>query len=194
LLTPICKAWCSDIGFDVTSIGVQVHGGMGYVEETGVAQYLRDARIPPIYEGTNGIQAIDLVMRKVLRPGSTIARDVLQEFEALCAQAASHSSADVARAGKIGGEAVEALRVATDWVFAHAGDQHKLLWSASPYLRLWGIAAANAYLVKGALAAAKAQEAGDTRPVLAAAIADARFFAENFGLLAAGQARIVTGA
>ena len=86
------------------------------------------------------------------------------------------------------------MRVATDWVFAHAGDQHKLLWSASPYLRLWGIAAANAYLVKGALAAAKAQEAGDTRPVLAAAIADARFFAENFGLLAAGQARIVTGA
>ena len=194
LLTPITKAWCSEMGFDVTSIGVQVHGGMGYVEETGVAQYLRDARIPPIYEGTNGIQAIDLVMRKVLRPGSTIARDVLQEFEALCAQAASHSSADVARAGKIGGEAVEALRVATDWVFAHAGDQHKLLWSASPYLRLWGIAAANAYLVKGALAAAKAREAGDTRPVLAAAIADARFFAENFGLLAAGQARIVTGA
>ena len=193
LLTPICKAWCSEMGFDVTSIGVQVHGGMGYVEETGVAQYLRDARIPPIYEGTNGIQAIDLVMRKVLKPGSSVAHDMIAQFESLCARASENEAADVARAGKIGAQAVEALREATGWIFDNARNHERLLWSASPYLRLWGIVAANAYLVKGALAAADAVKAGDVRPVCKAALADARFFAENFGVLAAGQARIVMG-
>ncbi len=193
LLTPITKAWCSEMGFDVTSIGVQVHGGMGYVEETGVAQYLRDARIPPIYEGTNGIQAIDLVMRKVLRPGSTIARDVIAEFAALCQRGVDSDHTDVKRAAQIGAEAVEALSRATDWVFVNARNQQSLLWSASPYLRLWGIATANALLVKGALVAASAVQSGESRPVLQAAISDARFFADNFGILAKGQARIVTG-
>ncbi|MGL4239800.1 MAG: acyl-CoA dehydrogenase family protein, partial [Beijerinckiaceae bacterium] len=82
LLTPIVKSWCSEIGCEVSSIGVQVHGGMGYVEETGAAQHFRDARITPIYEGTNGIQAIDLVTRKVLRPGSIIAERTIADFRA----------------------------------------------------------------------------------------------------------------
>ena len=83
LLTPISKAWCTDLGVELTSIGLQVHGGMGYVEETGVAQYLRDSRIAPIYEGTNGIQAIDLVIRKLPMRGGGVVGDLLAQMEAL---------------------------------------------------------------------------------------------------------------
>ena len=83
LLTPISKAWCTDLGVELTSIGLQVHGGMGYVEETGVAQYLRDSRIAPIYEGTNGIQAIDLVTRKVPMRGGGVVTDLLAQMEVL---------------------------------------------------------------------------------------------------------------
>ena len=75
LLTPISKAWCTDLGVEMTSVGVQVHGGYGYIEETGAAQHLRDARISPIYEGTNGIQAMDLVGRKLpMSEGAVIGR------------------------------------------------------------------------------------------------------------------------
>src|SRR5690606_11487413 len=81
LLTPIAKAFSTDIGCEVASMGVQVHGGMGFIEETGAAQYYRDARILPIYEGTNGIQAIDLVMRKLPLGGGQLIRDVIAEFE-----------------------------------------------------------------------------------------------------------------
>ena len=83
LLTPISKAWCTDLGVDLASVGLQVHSGMGYVEETGVAQYLRDSRIAPIYEGTNGIQAIDLVLRKVPMRGGGVVADLLAQMEAL---------------------------------------------------------------------------------------------------------------
>ena len=83
LLTPVAKAWCSDLGVAMTSIGVQVHGGVGYVEETGAAQHYRDARITPIYEGTNGIQAIDLVMRKLQMDDGAVVRSYLDEMAAL---------------------------------------------------------------------------------------------------------------
>ena len=83
LLTPISKAWCTDLGVELASTGLQVHGGMGYVEKTGVAQHLRDIRISPIYEGTNGIQAIDLVTRKVPMRGGAVVADLLAQMEAL---------------------------------------------------------------------------------------------------------------
>ena len=82
LLTPVVKAWCSDSGVEVASLGIQVHGGMGYIEETGAAQHYRDARIAPIYEGTNGIQAIDLVTRKILRDGGAAARTYIAALRA----------------------------------------------------------------------------------------------------------------
>ena len=82
LLTPIVKAWCTDRGVDCASLGIQVHGGMGFVEDTGAAQVLRDARIAPIYEGTNGIQAIDLVARKLFRDGGAEMRALLAEVRA----------------------------------------------------------------------------------------------------------------
>src|SRR6202012_20446 len=82
LLTPVAKSWSTDIGVEVASLGVQVHGGMGYIEETGAAQYLRDARIAPIYEGTNGIQAIDLVGRKLARDGGEAVLALCTEMRA----------------------------------------------------------------------------------------------------------------
>ena len=77
LLTPLSKAWCTDLGCELTSVGIQVHGGMGYIEETGAAQHFRDARIAPIYEGTNGIQALDLVGRKLPMRGGAVVADLL---------------------------------------------------------------------------------------------------------------------
>ena len=86
LLIPVVKAWCTDLGVEIASTGVQVHGGMGYIEETGAAQYLRDARIAPIYEGTNGIQANDLVGRKLGRDGGEAARELFAEMRPILSE------------------------------------------------------------------------------------------------------------
>src|SRR5205814_10151820 len=94
VLTPISKAWCTDMGVEVSSLAIQVHGGMGYVEETGVAQHFRDARITPIYEGTNGIQAMDLVGRKLPMRGGAVAAELLAQV----ADGASPALADAAAA------------------------------------------------------------------------------------------------
>lgn len=90
ILTPIVKAWCTDMACEVTSLGVQVHGGMGFIEETGAAQYYRDARILPIYEGTNGIQAADLAFRKVLRDGGEVAHGYIKMLGKIAAQDDHH--------------------------------------------------------------------------------------------------------
>ena len=95
LLIPVVKAWCTDIGVDVASIGVQVHGGMGYIEETGAAQHLRDARIAPIYEGTNGIQANDLVGRKLARDRGAAALALFAEIDATLAELEHARGADL---------------------------------------------------------------------------------------------------
>ena len=120
LLTPIVKAWCTDRGVDCASLGVQVHGGMGFVEDTGAAQVLRDARIAPIYEGTNGIQAIDLVVRKVVRDGGAAMRGLIEEARA--------SDARLERAA-------DTLARATEWVLAAAArDPDEAEASATAYL------------------------------------------------------------
>ncbi len=119
LLIPIVKAWCTDRGVDVASLGVQVHGGMGFVEDTGAAQILRDSRIAPIYEGTNGIQAIDLVQRKLFRDNGTEMRALLAEVRA--ADPALHAAAD-------------ALAAATDWMLANATRPDAAQASAVAYL------------------------------------------------------------
>src|SRR5487761_1873130 len=139
LLTPISNAWCTVLGFELTSIGLQVHGGMGYVEETGVAQYLRDSRIAPIYEGTNGIQAIDLVIRKVPMRDGGVVRDLLAQMEALDGElAAAGSELAGVRAALASG--VSALREATDWIMSHGpAEPNDTLAAATPYLRLFGL-------------------------------------------------------
>ena len=92
LLIPVVKAWCTDLGVEIASLGIQVHGGMGYIEETGAAQYFRDARIAPIYEGTNGIQANDLVGRKLGRDRGEAARELFAEIRATMADLAERAA------------------------------------------------------------------------------------------------------
>ena len=132
LLTPVAKAWSTDLGVEVTSTALQVHGGMGYIEETGVAQHFRDARIPPIYEGTNGIQAIDLVLRKLpLRGGGPVRRH-LDEM------------------GELLPDAVAPLREATEWLLGAAPAD--ALAGATPYQRMFGIVTGGWLLARSALA------------------------------------------
>jgi len=150
LLTPIAKAWSSDIGVEVASLGLQVHGGMGFIEETGAAQHYRDARIAPIYEGTNGIQAIDLVGRKVPMEGGGV-------MDALCAEMHETVGALNAAPGLQGVGArleagVAALERATDWLLKNRGVD--ALSAATPYLKLAGDVIGGWMLARQALATA----------------------------------------
>ncbi|MET3354524.1 UNVERIFIED_ORG: alkylation response protein AidB-like acyl-CoA dehydrogenase [Xanthobacter viscosus] len=193
LLTPVAKAFSTDIGIEVASTGVQVHGGMGYVEETGAAQHMRDARIFAIYEGTNGIQAIDLVTRKLPQEGGDVVNAVIADYRDIAAEVAALNSPDFGHTGVRLAEAIDALARATlkilDWL---PSDQAKALAGATPYLRLFARAAGGAYLAKVALAAYAERAAGGTDPRLAARIALARFFAENLATEAKGLEESVT--
>ncbi len=151
LLTPVAKAFSTDIGIEVASLGVQVHGGMGYVEETGAAQHFRDARIAAIYEGTNGIQAIDLVTRKVpLQGGKTVALYLDELRRTVKAVQASNAPAFGETAARLG-EAVDSLERATLWLLAQKSPEAALA-GATPYLRLFGNAAGGCMLAEQALA------------------------------------------
>ncbi len=157
LLTPIAKAYSTDIGVEVASIGVQVHGGMGYIEETGAAQHLRDARIAPIYEGTNGVQAIDLVMRKLTLAEGERMRGFIKQLREISQEAVNRETADFSRMGARLDAALEDLEVASEWLLSALEDGRKAeaLAGATPYLRLAGHVLGGALLVKGALAQKK---------------------------------------
>lgn len=192
LLTPIAKAFSTDIACEVASIGVQVHGGMGFIEETGAAQHYRDARILPIYEGTNGIQAIDLVTRKLPLEGGKVLAGYIAELRETVEEVRASNRPDFGRMGERLGAAVDALEEASRWL---AGTLQKspeaALAGAQPYLRLFGLASGGNYLARGALAAARNGAIGSP----AARIAVARFFAENLAAAAPGlKDVIVTGA
>jgi acyl-CoA dehydrogenase len=161
LITPIAKAFSTDIGLEVASLGVQVHGGMGFIEETGAARLLRDARIAPIYEGTNGIQAIDLVMRKLPLSGGETVKAFIADFKA-DAEAARASNAPALEgvAEKLD-QAIANLESVTAYMQSALSDgrQTDALTGATPYLRLFGLTATTAMLVRGALADTGAPEA-----------------------------------
>ncbi|KQT13783.1 acyl-CoA dehydrogenase [Methylobacterium sp. Leaf399] len=187
LLTPVAKAFSTDIANEVTSLGVQVHGGMGFVEETGAAQHMRDARILAIYEGTNGIQAIDLVARKLpLAGGATVRaqiagmRRIAEGVQKDASPAFGHTAARL-RAG------IESLDRATSFQAKALGSNRPddALAGATPYLRLFGLVQGGACLAKAALASSAALRAGETDPAHAARVSLARFFCENL-LTAAG--------
>ena len=185
LLTPVAKAFSTDIGIEVASLGVQVHGGMGYVEETGAAQHYRDARIAAIYEGTNGIQALDLATRKVpLDGGNTVARYIGELRRSADAVETSNLPGFGETVSRLG-ETIGALERATDWILIHKGSD-AVLASATPYLRLFGTAAGGCLLAEQALAAARQNGDGAGR------IALTRFFAENICTHASGLERAVT--
>lgn len=174
LLTPITKSWCTDRGCEVASIGIQVHGGMGFIEETGAAQFYRDARITPIYEGTNGIQALDLVMRKLPMRDGTVIGGYLDEIAALDAhlEAAGDEVLDLRTELA---SAVAVVRQATDWL-NNSGDAAARMAGATPYQEMLGTLAGGYYLTREALAALPSSE---DDPWMAAKVATARFYAVN---------------
>jgi 3-(methylthio)propanoyl-CoA dehydrogenase len=155
LLTPISKAWCTDLGVELTSIGLQVHGGMGYVEETGVAQYLRDSRISPIYEGTNGIQAIDLVMRKAPMRDGGVVEDLLAQMEALGPELAA-AGPELAGMQPALADGARVLREATGWIIARGkAEPNDALAGATPYLWMSGLVVGGWLMARSALAASR---------------------------------------
>jgi alkylation response protein AidB-like acyl-CoA dehydrogenase len=188
LLTPLAKAFSTDIGNEVASLGVQVHGGMGYIEETGAAQYLRDARIAAIYEGTNGIQAIDLVTRKLpLNGGATVRACIDGLRSSIAAVAASNDVGYGATATRLT-EAVESVERASAWLLDRLDKAPaQALAGATPYLRLFASAVGGTLLAEEALAATRLAADGSAT----ARIALARFFAEHIAVQAAGLERTV---
>ena len=176
LLTPIAKAFSTDIGVEVASLGLQVHGGMGFVEETGAAQYLRDARIAPIYEGTNGIQSIDLVMRKLPEMGGGQIRTLIQELREIACLVTADNTGLLKGLGKKLQSAVDDMETATDWLLQALaeGRSPEVLAGATPYLRLAGITLGAGLLAKGALASKDESEVLKKSQVLMA-----RGFAET---------------
>ena len=141
-LIPIVKGWCTEQCVEVASTGVQIHGGMGFVEETGAAQYLRDARITTIYEGTTGIQAADLVGRKVAYEKGATAFAIIEEMRGLDAQLSASSNADVAAQREGLKRAANAVAAATQWIVDTFGSNPNAVAAvAVPYLKLWGTAA-----------------------------------------------------
>jgi hypothetical protein len=188
LLTPVAKAFSTDVGVEVASLGVQVHGGMGYIEETGAAQHLRDARIAAIYEGTNGIQAVDLVSRKLPLSGGQAVRSYFDELrETVQAVQAKNDPAFGATGTRLA-EALDSLERATAWLLGKLDKEPQAaLAGATPYLRLFGNAAGGCMLADEALAALRLAD-GDP----AARVSIARFFAENLAVQASGLERAVT--
>ena len=151
LLTPIVKAWCTEQAIEITSLGIQVHGGMGYIEDTGAAQYLRDARITSIYEGTTGIQAIDLLGRKIVRDEGAEARRLLAEIQACATDLSSSSSIQLQQIATNLQKAVQSLSKALDWVLhEHATNPLATLTGAYPLLQCFGFVCGGWLMAKAA--------------------------------------------
>ncbi|APO73802.1 acyl-CoA dehydrogenase protein [Rhizobium etli 8C-3] len=190
LLTPIAKSFATDAGVDVASLGVQVHGGMGFIEETGAARLLRDARIAPIYEGTNGIQAIDLVTRKLQLSNGDHVKGLLAELRDIADQVGSSNLDGFGKTAARLGSAIADLEQATGWLLKVQADGRmaEALSGATPYQRLFGLVLTGSYLAKGGLARVS-DGADESR------IALCRFAAENLlSETAALKDRVINGA
>ena len=177
LLTPLSKSWCTDLGNELTSLGIQIHGGMGFVEETGAAQHYRDIRIAGIYEGTNGIQAIDLVGRKLSMRKGDVVRELLLEINETASEL---HSADLEGIGRPLEDAVQDMQAATEWLIENGGaSTDDGLAGATPYLRMFGTTVGGWLLAKSALQAKKQIDEGNDSAFLHAKIETATFFAEQ---------------
>jgi hypothetical protein len=176
LLTPMVKAFCTDTAFEVASLNIQAHGGMGYIEETGAAQLMRDVRVTSIYEGTNGIQANDLVLRKVIKDGGAEAYRLIAELEQTAALAQSQALT----------QALAALKRSTAWLLDNAADAPVVLASATAYLKLFATAASAGLLARGALAA-------EADPVGREFVGLAQVFAAQLLPPAAALEQVITG-
>ncbi len=187
LLTPIVKGWCTDLGVELTSLAVQVHGGMGFVEETGVAQHYRDARINPIYEGTNGIQALDLVARKLPMDSGRVAKELFDDIDA-AAEAAIAGGAATKEMGVALSAANATVRETTMTLVERlAGNTVDAFAGATPYLRMLGQLVGGWSMVLQANAAQARIDDGETDERLTTKLVTARFYCEQLLPLAAAQ-------
>jgi alkylation response protein AidB-like acyl-CoA dehydrogenase len=194
LMIPVVKGWSTECSIAVASTGIQVHGGMGFIEETGAAQHLRDARITTIYEGTTGIQANDLVGRKIVREAGATAKAVLRDIRATAAELERASHADLASIRGALHDAAAATEQCVDWMVATAGSDVRSVYAgAVPFLELMGITCGGWQMARAALAAHRllGEGQGDAA-FLHAKIATARFFADHFLTRAPGLARTIT--
>jgi len=195
LLNPIVKGCCTEAGVDVASLGVQIHGGMGFIEETGAAQHFRDARITTIYEGTTAIQANDLVGRKLLRDKGETAREALAEA-ARTAETLAEGRDEILKAIAASlGKGVTAAHDAVDWLLSAAVEDPRLPGAASvPLLRLFGVVLGGHQMARAALAARRHLDAGegDAR-FYDAKLKTARFYAESILSQSASLLAAVTG-
>ena len=195
-LVPIVKGWSTELSIDVASLGVQVHGGMGFIEETGAAQHYRDARILTIYEGTTAIQANDLVGRKTVRDGGATARGIVAEVRATAAELAASSSSAVKPIALRLAAGADALDAVIDYVVANAkSDIHGVFAGSVPYLKLAGIVLGGWQMARAAAIAVTRLDGGGDVDFFAAKLATARFFADHLLSQAPGIASsIVDGA
>ena len=195
-LVPIVKGWSTEMSLEITSLGVQVHGGMGFIEETGAAQYYRDARILPIYEGTTAIQANDLIGRKTARDGGAVAKALIAQMNVTQAQLARVTGADFAAINKQLGLAIQAFDDVVAYVVANSKTQVKEVFSGSvPYLLMAGNVLSGWQMARSALAAQRHLDAGSPDAAFySAKIATARFYADHILSQASGvRSSIVDG-
>jgi len=179
LMIPVVKGWSTETGIEIASLGVQVHGGMGFVEETGAAQYLRDARITTIYEGTTGIQAMDLVGRKIAREGGETAKEWIAQLKQFEAQLSKSNNENLVALRSQFAAGVQALADCVEFIVASsAKDPRPAFAGAVPFLKLMGIVAGGWQMGRAALAAERTLQSGE-RSFLEAKIATARFYADH---------------
>jgi alkylation response protein AidB-like acyl-CoA dehydrogenase len=192
LMIPVVKGWSTESAIDIASLGVQIHGGMGFIEETGAAQHLRDARITAIYEGTTAIQANDLIGRKIAREKGLTIKAMIGEMRAAAAQL----DGDLAAIGSRQSAGIDALDKAVDWLVENFSTHSKAAHAgAVPFLYLLGIVAGGWQLGRSAVIARARIAAGDSDPFWPAKLATARFFADHSLTQAAGLAEsIIAGA
>jgi len=181
LMIPVVKGWSTETSIEIASLGIQVHGGMGFVEETGAAQHLRDARITTIYEGTTGIQANDLIGRKIAREGGATVKGWLEHLRGFDAELAQSKHADIQALRAQLAAGAHAVGEAVDWLLATFGkDVHAASASSVPFLRLMGIVAGGWQLARAArIAETRIAEGASDKGYLEAKIATARFFGDH---------------
>jgi acyl-CoA dehydrogenase len=180
LLTPVLKGWCTELGVEIASLGIQVHGGMGFIEETGAAQHLRDARIATIYEGTTGIQAGDLVGRKLPGDNGRAMAALIGEMCAVEAQLGGSDNLDFPAIRENLAVGIQALEQATQWMLQTIGrDPDAALGASVNYMMLTGYVCGGWQMARAALVARARLNAGEDEDFCLAKIATARFYAEQ---------------
>ncbi|MDP9018336.1 MAG: acyl-CoA dehydrogenase C-terminal domain-containing protein [Candidatus Eremiobacteraeota bacterium] len=180
LMIPVVKAWCTETAQEVASIALQVFGGVGYIEETGIAQQYRDVRITTIYEGTTGIQALDLVGRKLIKDMGSTATTVIKQMKKFSKELESSENEDVKAIRVVLDQGIDTLAEVSQWIGMNAmGDLKKAFACSVPYLKLWGIVAGGYQMARAAKISEEKIAGGDSDPFYKAKITTARFYADH---------------